>query len=164
MRFTKAPEYPVIDGFALSTRLGCDLTFISLVMAEFDHLRRAGAMRSKYWPVPPDSNVVIPAYDSYEYQLAVKPGSAIFGYIFIRQSGVTDYSGNLSMRIVNGCDDVAVQSEAQPSTVFTANNAQVPLAKLLIVSEPGLLNITIANTSAVNLTGIQVILCGGEPV
>jgi len=172
------PQYPILDGFAFSTKLRCNLTFRNLALQQYEALRRATAMRNKTWCVPQDSTILIPAYDSYERQVWVPRGSAIWGYSFSGITNGTDeetditYTQTQSWEIWDNCDDLPLWSETvtrrfaqqNPTGVFLNFNPvpQQMLTKLLIVGTPGLLNIVIANTFPTAQVG-QLVLFGGEP-
>jgi hypothetical protein len=171
----KAPpraEYPVIDGFFDKASYRCNLTFLALASREFEALRRAGGYRQKHWCTPKDSTTPIPARDSYEYQVEMKPGSAIWGYTFTGFNSLNDETDVLqimSFQVRDACDDVPLLSEFGTQQEFGGNNLsdiylQQPLAKLMIVGPPGLLTVEIASTYSTAQTGVQLILWGGEPV
>jgi hypothetical protein len=157
--------YPILDGFRLNTLLRCDLTFGSLAIEQYNALRRVRAFRSKGWCVPNDTqSELIPAFDSYEYQVHMKPGSAIWGYTFTGDSSGTD-----SFQVRETCTDVPLFSEVltkQPETAPLLGEAswaqQQMLPSLLVVPAPGLLHVEIATTSSTP-RAIQLILWGGEP-
>lgn len=154
-------DYPITDGFVLSTKQRCSLTFRDIVVQEYELLRRSSAMRNKMWLAPKDSTVLIPAFDSFEYQIYMAPGSVIWGYAFVsNQDGNPRY---LSFNVRDSCNDLAVFSEV--SFAAPANNAAFPqmyLTKPLVVGAPGLLNVEICNNFSEALPA-QVVLYGGEP-
>jgi hypothetical protein len=161
--------YPVIDGFMYASKQRCNLTFRSVALQEYDLLRRAGAYRQKTWLVPQDSTILIPAYDSYEKQLWMPPGSVIWGYSFVGLTGLqtdSDEPGTQSWQVRDGCDDVPLFSEVV-TQMFQFDKLhpvqQVQLTKLLIIGPPGTLNVVICNTFAVPKMG-QLVLYGGEPI
>jgi hypothetical protein len=160
-RLTIEDQYPIADGFLLSTSLKCDLQFTPLAIQEFQALRRAGCMRTKVWCVPTDVNSIpIPAFDSYEIQLYCKPGSAIWGYSLIGPWGGPN--GIISFLVRDACDDVALVSESLSRQPVTGPAPQQPLARILVVPPPGVLNIVIASTFTTPQQA-QLILWGGEP-
>lgn len=158
-------QYPPLDGFQLDTTLRCNLTFKSLAIEQYDTLRRVRAFRSKGWCVPNDTaSQLIPAFGSYEYQVYMKPGSAIWGYSFTGDSNGTD-----SFQVRETCTDVPLFSEfvtKRPETAPLLGQSvwsrQQFLSGLLIVPQPGLLHVEIATLSATPRQ-IQLILWGGEP-
>ena len=161
--------YPIIDGFTFSTKLRCSLTFRDLAVQEYELLRRASAMRNKQWLAPKDSTELIPPYDSFEYQVSMKPGSAIWGWSFLALTGDQSnegFPGTMSFQVRDACDDIPLFSEVCTRTFLNPPYPQQYLSKLLIVGPPGLLNITICSTfppyGGVGLPG-QVVLYGGEP-
>ena len=163
-----ALQYPVIDGFLYKTSLRCNLTFLSLALAEFEALRRAGAYRSKSWLVPQDSTAIpIPARNSYELQVPVVPGSAIWGYTFtgVNVAGADDPAddGTFSFQVTDSCNNVKLFSEFVTKPSSDPTYRQQLLSRLHICAEPGLLHVEIASTFATDQTGAQLILYGGEP-
>jgi hypothetical protein len=157
--------YPILDGFCLKTLQRCNLTFGALAIEQYNALRRLRAFRSKSWCVPNDTqSQLIPAFDSYEYQVFIKPGSAIWGYTFTGDSNGTD-----SFQVRETCTDVPLFSECltkQPETAELIGETpwarQQLLSTLLVVPQPGLLHVEIATTSS-EQRQIQLILWGGEP-
>lgn len=161
------PAYPVSDGFLLNTHLRCNLRFRSMVLAEFEALRRAGSYRSKYWVVPRDSNIAIPARNSFEYQENVVPGSALWGFLWT-QSG---NAGPFSFQVREACTKVPLFSEVVRADNFSASISgdepapvAYPFGRLLIVPTPGLISIEICSQQTTDATGVQLVLCGGEPM
>lgn len=161
-RLTIEDQYTIADGFLLATDLRCNLKFKSLAIREYEALRRSGSMRTKMWTVPTDTSAIqIPAYDSYEYQLFMRAGSAIWGVSLIGPWGGP--GGTLSFTLKDGCDDVALQSEFVSRQPVSGPAPQQYLARLLIVPPPGTLNIIIASTFS-SPQQAQLVLWGGEPV
>jgi hypothetical protein len=165
--------FPVIDGFILDTDQRCDLQFKALAVEQYHDLRRSKAFRSKAWCIPNDVTAFpIPARDSYEYQVYMKPGSAIWGYSFTGDStaggGISAPVGIDSFQVRETCTDVPLFSEfvtkrpEQPNFFGQAWAQQEFLSSLLIVPAPGLLHVEIATTCATPRQ-IQLILWGGEP-
>lgn len=163
------PNCPIIDGFLYKTDLKCDLTFLSLAVNAFEALRRSSAYRQRAWCVPQDSSAFqIPARDSYEFQVRMKPGSAIWGYTFTGRGQVIIADGEitreiLSFQVRDSCNDVPLFSEVATNPVSAALSYQQLLSKLMIVGEPGLLHVEITNTFSTPQAA-QLILYGGEPV
>jgi hypothetical protein len=154
-------DYPITDGFALSTKLRCGLTFRDIATQEYELLRRSTAMRNKMWLSPKDSTVLVQAYDSFEYQIYMKPGSAIWGYTFAADTGGED-GGTTSFQVRDACNDIPLFSEVVTRQLIDPPYPQQYLAKLLIVGPPGLLNVEICNTFNEAIPA-QLILFGGEP-
>lgn len=150
------PDYPVADGFLLKTSLRCNLTFLSLAVKEYEPLRRSGSLRCRAWTIPNDpANQSIPARDALEFQVFMLPGSVIWGYSFIGSKG------QFSCQITDDCTDVPIFSEP---IAATGSNKQQLLSKLVVVAEPGLMNVQICSLAASDTFGVQVILWGGEPL
>lgn len=154
-------DYPTLDGFLFKTKLRANLTFANLVLREYEALRRSGAYRSRAWCTPNDSQVQIAAFDCLEQQVWMKPGSAIWGWTFT--GTVNDDGTAASFNVRDACGDIPWFSEHLTKPAGAPTYQQQYLSKLYVVSEPGLLNVTIANTSGEAVTA-QLILYGGEPV
>jgi hypothetical protein len=160
---------PIEDGFILDTTQRCNLTFKSLAIEQYNNLRRSRAFRSRSWSIPHDvAAFPIPARDSYEYQVFMKPGSAIWGYTFTGDSTAGGNGGVDSFQFRETCTDVPVFSEFVTKQPETANffgktwAKQQMLTALLIVPAPGLVHVEIATTCATPRQ-IQLVLWGGEP-
>jgi hypothetical protein len=148
----------IIDGFLFNTRLKCNLQFLPMALDQYEPLRRAGAFKTWILTVPEDpQSSPIPAFDAFEYQTRCKPGSTYWAYSLIGAAG------SFSVQITDSCTDVPLFSEVILST-GDSNAVQCPLPRLLIVPEPGLLNVQICNLTSENVTGVQFILWGGQPV
>lgn len=153
--------YPTLDGFLFKTKLRANLTFENLVIREYEALRRSGAYRSRAWCAPLDSQVTIAAFDCFELQVWLKPGAAIWGWTF---TGSVNEDGTASsFNVRDACGDIPWFSEHVTKPMNAPPYQQQFLSKLYVVSEPGLLNVTIANTSS-EAASAQLILYGGEPV
>jgi hypothetical protein len=162
--------YPVRDGFVLRTDHRCEATFLDVVVAEYEALRRLRAMRPKYWMVPvAHSYWAIPSLDAYELELTVVPGGVIWGWIFVPVDGAT---GPFSFQVRDSCTDVPLLSEVVRTDQFTGGDmdgntsfsySQNLLSKLLIVPAPGLLTVEICSQQS-SPARVQLVLCGGEPV
>jgi hypothetical protein len=179
-------NYPVSDGFTYASKLRCNMTFRNLAVQQYEKLRRSSAFKQKVWLVPKGANgspsgafdclATIPANDSYEFQVEMKPGSVIWSYTLVglcgQQAGndATYGPGTISFQVRDSCDDVPLFSEIQTRLDLSAGSAdpvgtripQTLLAKLLVVGPPGLLHVTIANTFGTALPA-QVVLWGAEP-
>jgi hypothetical protein len=154
-------DFPITDGFVFASKLRCGLTFRDIAIQEYELLRRATAMRNKMWLCPKDSSTPIPAFDSFEYAIYMKPGSVIWGYTFVATTGET--TGTMSFQVRDACNDIPVFSEVITRQNVTPPYKQQYLSKLLVVGPPGLLNVTVCNTFATPMAPGQVVLYGGEP-
>lgn len=153
-------SFPVTDGFTFCRTLRCDLAFQNLAVQQYEALRRASAFRTKTWLAPKDSTVLIPAFDSFEYQISLVPGSTIWGYSFLADTG--EETGSLSFNLRDSCDDTSLFSEVTTRQSQTPPYLQQYLSKLLVVGPPGLLNVEICNTYGTAVTA-QLAIYGGEP-
>lgn len=119
-------------------------------------------MRPRQWLIPEDSNAIrIPARDAYEKQIYVKPGSAMFGYILIGNWGMVSV-GQLTCRITDACTGVSLTSEPLTRRQAGPPAPQQYFPKLLVIGEPGTLDVEISSTFPTDQVA-QVVLCGGEP-
>jgi hypothetical protein len=152
--------YPISDGFTLRIDILPDLEFNSMVLGEYEHLRRSSRLQGKVWAIPGDPvSALVPSWDSYDEQLSIKPGSVIWGWSFPGPSLSNPYS----FQIVDVGSGEEMFSEPVSVTNPGLPSQQNQFAKPLVVSPPGLLNITICNQGPANVGGIQLILWGGEP-
>lgn len=161
--------FPTIDGYMLDTKQRCNMRYKALAIEQFQALRRSRAFRTKQWTVPNDINSFpIPANDSYEYQVWMKPGSAIWGYTFTGDATAGGNGGIDSFQVTETCTNVPLFSEFVTKQPEEENffgvvwSRQQYLSELLIVPSPGLLHVEIATTAPVN-RNIQLVLWGGEP-
>jgi len=161
------PDYPVLDGFLLNTTMRCTPNLRRMVLAEWDALRRTGSYRSKDWPVPENSLIAIPAWNSYEWQIKAVPGSAIWGFSWTQPSETGPFSFNLR----DACTGVSVANEWIRTDRFGLTGGsgqpppfQQPFARLIVVAAQGLLTVEICSQQTTNQTQVQLILHGGEPV
>jgi hypothetical protein len=151
-------DYPVIDGFTLNTTLRCDLSFEAMVLDKYKYLRRAKGLRTKILTIPEDpASIVIPARDSYEYEVKCKPGAAYWGYTFVASKG------NFSWSVREACTEEPLVSEVVLSCASGPPYPQQFLSKLLVVPIPGLLTVTICSLVSSDTANVQLILWGGEP-
>ena len=161
-----------IDGFLYNTLLRPNLTYLAFCMERYDALRGAGNFRSRAWVTPTSGKILIPANDSYEYQVEMLPGSIIWAWTFAFGS---DLATGFSFSVRDACNDVAFGSEVLSVNVSQASNSQYfagvnpgqglqnPLSKPLVVGPPGLLNVVICNLNDTDASNTQLILWGGEP-
>ena len=166
--------YPVMDGFIYNTKLRHNLTFMALVLREkFNELRRSGAYRTRWLTIPEDpSQIKIPAFDAYEYQAHVVPGSVYWGWIFVGPPESRDVPGGpakFSVQVTDGCTDVPLWSEVvsmknSAGVILPGQGKQNLMSKLLVVGQPGILNVQITSLLSTDASNTQLILCGAEPV
>jgi len=162
------PEsYPMADGFLLNTKMKCSLQFRSMALQQWDSLRRTGSYRAKYWTVPENSGqTVIPARNSYEYQIKCVPGAAIWGFIWTQNAN----AGPFAFQVRDACTGVPVGSEWVRTDNFNVAGTlgpvpfQQPFSRLIVVATPGLMTVEICSQQATDADGVQLVLCGGEPV
>lgn len=160
------PNYPIVDGFVLDTLLKCNLQFRALATQKFEAIRRASGMRSRWWLCPESAatDFEIPAFDAYEYAIPIVPGSVIWGFIFVASGNAGPFSFNVS----DNCTDVPLFSEVIRADNFGLNSLQASrqqfLPRPVTIAEPGLVNVQICSQQTTAAQGVQLILCGGEPV
>jgi hypothetical protein len=158
-------EYPIIDGFLYNTLLRPNRTNLAMVLKEYESLRKSGAYRTRWLTIPENpSAIAIPAANEYSYQAFVTPGSAYWGWIFV--------AGNTSLYSIQVTDaatklpiwNVEASMARVTGSINPGQGKQNLFQKLLIVGQPGILNVSICSLSGAANTGVQLILCGGEPV
>ena len=147
--------YPVLDGFLYSNQLKCDMRFQSMVLQEYEALRRSRAYAQRIITVPEDAgHTAIPNRNVFRYGQRVVPGSAFWAYSFIAAKGL------FSVNMRDNCSDEALFSEVLQSTGI---GNQIPLPKLLVIGAPGLINVEICSLTGENVPRVQFLLWGGEP-
>lgn len=161
------PDYPVIDGFLANTTMKCTPNFRQMARAEWDTLVRTGSYRSKQWPVPENSNIAIPAWNSYEFQIKCVPGSALWGFIWTQGAN----AGPFSIQVRDACTGVSAFSEPVRCDKFSAAGGsgqpapfQQPFSRIIVLGTPGLVTVEICSQQTTDATQVQLVLCGGEPM
>lgn len=159
-------QYPIIDGFLLDTNLKPSLTWRNMALANYEDVRRAGSLKARHWCTPLDTNIVIPARDSYEYQVFCKPGSVIVMWSFLVSQRVLAAGGNFSVRIKEACNDTGVETECLFGATGTPNPTQRRLPRPIVIATPGILNVEICSLYDEDSEpgDCQLVLWGGEPV
>lgn len=157
--------YPVIDGFLYNTLLGPRRTNIAMVLSEYEALRNSGAYKTRWLTIPENPAVItIPADNEYTYQCFVTPGAAYWGWIFTAPATPELYSINLTDHATKApLWYQHVSMSTQPGKLNPGQGKQRLFQKLLVIGQPGIIDVSICSLNGSNATGVQLILCGGEP-
>ncbi len=170
------------DGFLYNTLLRDNMTYLAFCLRNYDALRGVKNYRSRTWVIPENTlNQTLNPWNSFEYQVPMPPGSIIWGWTWANgnSGGVV---ANFSFSFADSCNDARFASEVISTSRSAGKNSlysntglnpgqgkQNPLPKPLVIGPPGLLNVNISamdiNTPlATNISNVQLILWGGEPV
>lgn len=152
-------DAPILDGFVLSaSMLYLSTTYRASALAQMEVLRRSRGYRTRWYLVPDDLNVPVPAYDQLEQQINVPPGSYLWGLAFsiptvLNTSLVTT---TVHIQITDACTETAlfsdyayyyqVQSAAPANGSMNRRNPMI-LAQPAPIGQPGLVDVEIYNGS-----------------
>jgi hypothetical protein len=166
---------PIQDGFLLNpawTPNPYDAQVLAL--GQLDTVRRANLYQSK-WLVLPEQGAAIDAYDTYEFDAAVVPGSILWGWQLsqIDASGTVLSSTDALLRLTDACTgyrllDDFVSCGALSAYYSTATQSErgriVPwlLADPYMFVSPGRLFVEVSNMSAAAINA-RLILFFAEP-
>lgn len=160
------PLKPKVDGFMYNTSyLLLPNRFMPFALGELEFLRRANNYRARWWAIPDDEGEPIAAYDTFQFQVNVSPGSYLWGMMF---SNITnrDLPTNLLVSVVDSCTGIPLFNDFVNCGGITtdnfAKNLPVILTKPRLILAPGLVNVEIANRTNASQT-CQLVLMFAEP-
>jgi hypothetical protein len=160
---TDEPLRNIVDGFThnMNLRPLCN-QYPILALQEMEMIRRAKNLRPRWYAVPENTGIVIPARGVYEYQVSVAPGSLFYGIVW-------DNSNHLySVQITDACTDIALFSEHCPSDSYDTTNFRgvCLLPRPTIILEPGVLVVEIGSTdpAASSAVTLQIVLLFAETI
>lgn len=185
----------IADGFTYNTLLNyLPGWFLPHALAQMDVLRRVNNYRPRFYVVQDaglkvpvtgaiGTYVVIPAYDTLTYQVAVTPGAYLWGYsVYVTTSALVAVSpSNIGVQITDSgttlkmFEDFAIGTALRSD--FTARSAPVLLTQPRLILEPGDIDVEITNRTGQYqnvpaVTGhpeaaedlvVQLLLCTSEP-
>jgi hypothetical protein len=169
----------IIDGFTLNPSIRFRPGYyMASALGSLDVLRRSNTYRPKWYIVPDEEHLTIPAYQTLEYQVRVTPRSYVWGMI-LNQFGINPPFANLAInaddvwcQITDSCNGIPFFSDfvrgrgfqTFQSTLPDQRNAMLPylFSQPRLILEPGLLGVELANTAAVAIQP-QLILFSAEP-
>lgn len=163
---------PIVDGFMWNTnllilpnRFGPD------ALMELEILRRAHNYRARWWCIPDDEGQPIAAYDTFQFQVEVSPGSYLWGMMFAMTPGedvappappVT----NMLASVVDSCTGIPLFNDflncGNLAPTFNSKLLPVIMTKPRLILAPGLVNVEIANRTNAAMT-CQLLLMFAEP-
>ena len=170
---------PVVDGFTHSlSMLYLPTVFRASVLAQMELLRRAKGYRVREYCIPDSLNNPIAAFGQVEQQINMLPGSYIWALTF---SALTDeddhfspnttYPAKMYIQLTDACTETpffsdyafATHFEALPNnTVSWAQHNPHLLSQPRLIGIPGLVDVEIYNSNAVDVT-CQLVVCVAEP-
>jgi hypothetical protein len=165
----------VLDGFSLNLNIRyLPYHYAAACLGQSGVLRRANLYRARWIVQPDDLNTPIAAYDTFEGQVQVMPGSYLWGF------QVTQYDAAFALvaatdaivQVTDACTGVPLFSDYASGSGFSPFSAMVGdfhggvaphlLTQPRLIMEPGLINVEIANR-AVTAMRCQLLLCFSEP-
>lgn len=164
----------IVDGFSYnSSLLWLPLRFFPNCLVQLDILRRAANYRPRWFVVPDDLGQPIQPYDTFYYQIAVNPGSYLWGYMFSSISATAPGGGStpttasdLLIQAVDACTGVALNMDfingGGAHSNFNSRMVPILLTQPRAILEPGLVNCEISNRTANTIT-CQLIMLFAEP-
>jgi hypothetical protein len=141
---------PLVDGFALNLQLPNCNQWAGFAMHQMEALRRAHSYHFHVFVAPEESTVPIAAYDTFNVQLHLPPGSWIWGITMQANTTSTLAGGGnatVMVRITDqGTQQMLFSNFAQGFiNQIPPHGAQQLLSEPRVVIDPGILNIEIAN-------------------
>ncbi len=165
---------PLMDGFLYNVQVRYTAQiYAPLALSQLEVLRRANLLRPRWFAIPDDIGTPIPAYDTYEDQVSVTPGSYLWAVTLVQYD--EDFEpvapGNVLIQITDACTNIPLFSDFASGGCISsqpdAPNGQgtlvpMPLPTPRLILAPGLVNVEVANNSGEALTA-QLVLYFAEP-
>lgn len=166
----------VLDGFSQNLNIRyLPYHYFAACLTQSEVLRRANLYRARWVVQPDDLNTPIPAYDTFEGQVKVVPGSYLWGFQVCEFNAafVAVAAANTIVQVTDACTGIPLFSDYTAGSGFSPFSAAVALdarggiaphllTQPRLIMEPGLLNVEIANRSVATLR-CQLLLCFAEP-
>jgi hypothetical protein len=167
----------IIDGFTLNPSIRCRPGYyMASALGSLDVLRRSNTYRPKWYVIPDEEHLTIPAYQTLEYQCRVTPRSYVWGMILNQFNTAAPFAqinaDNVWCQITDSCNGIPFFSDfvrgrgfqTLQATLTDQRNAMLPylFSQPRLILEPGLLGIELANTAAIAIQP-QLILLTAEP-
>lgn len=141
--------------------------FRALALEQMDTLRRARGYRARWYVVPDELNRSLAAYQTYEQQVRVTPGSYLWGWSYAEASlaavdpiahlRITEQATNIALM-----DDFVVGASVGGGNTGAIIDAPFMLTEPRLVLEPGFLNVEMTNPSG-TVSFPQLVLYLAEP-
>ena len=161
-------EIPVVDGFTYSaSQLMLPNSYRASALAQMEVLRRARGYRTRWYIVPEDSDLPIPARSQIEYQVSVQAGSYVWGLSFTAPFNEVVDLDSFYVQITDNCTETPFFSDyvrsQQLAPGSTGNVRRAPvLITPRIIGEPAMLNVEVYNSLATE-TIVQLLILVAEP-
>lgn len=176
-RMAESPE----DGFALNSWV-CYLPYVynSAALEASALVRKANLMRGHVYTAPVESlfdmlylGQSIPAYATYNTQVACEPGSVILGYRYWEYDIATQLykaPSNVMIRVTDACTGLDIAHDYEPAPTYAEfqgtgrNNLNMQfVSSPRVIAGSGQLNIEINNTTTAPLA-CQFMIFVAEPI
>lgn len=174
-------ENQILDGFSLNLNIRyLPYHYPAACLNQSSVLRRANLYRARWIVQPDDLNTPIPAYDTFEGQVHIMPGSYLWGFQvtqFEAGTFILVAAADVIIQVTDACTGVPLFSDYMAGSGFSPFSAapgapadarcgmgMAPhlLTQPRLIMEPGLINIEIANR-ATTTTRCQLLLFFAEP-
>ena len=138
----------IVDGFSYSLNYRMLAGYYNtIILEQLRALRLANNYVPKYYVVPDSSNVVVPAYGAYEYQVDMPKGTVWWAYSFINPNGL--YSFNVFDPLTGRVASDGITGSGTSPTLW---EGQIILPTPYFVPSRGLLNVEIGSLDTANST------------
>jgi len=166
----------ILDGFALNLNIRyLPYHYPAACLGQSGVLRRANLYRARWIVQPDDANTPIAAYDTFEGQVQVMPGSYLWGFQLNQLDALFALvaAADVIFQITDACTGVPLLSDYGSGAGFSSFGAALGvdfhggvaphlLTQPRLIMAPGLLNVEIANR-AVTAMRCQLLLFFAEP-
>ena len=162
-----------VDGFMYnSCLLYLPNRFMPAALTQLETLRRAQNFRARWFCIPDAQAEPIAAYDTFQYQVNIAPGSYLWGMMFNNLTA-PNINSDLLISVVDACTGIPLFNDFVNATIaspgaagapptLTSRNLPVLLTQPRLVLEPGLVDVEIANQTNGSRT-CQLVLMFAEP-
>lgn len=170
-------ERDIVDGFTMSaSQLLVPTSYRALILGQMDVLRRASAMRPRHYVCPLQTDTPIPAYSQVEYQIAVVPGSYVYGLSFAMNPSDGDDANYIHVQLTDIYTEMPFFADYVRASNFitdptTAIDAGFPVgtwrapflfAQPRIICDPGNIEVEIYNSFS-SAISCQLVVFVAEP-
>lgn len=164
------------DGFALNAGIRMQpYRYVDACIAQLNVLRRANLYRCRIIVLPDAQDLIIPAYETFEYQMEVNPGAYLWALQYTEYEGesyVQIAPANGLIRVTDACTGISLINDFAFGAAFDSHSTspantrgkllQFPLTVPRMIPTPGQVNVEIANQDTSSLR-CQLLLYFAEP-
>lgn len=165
-------DQPVIDGFCYNlSQLFVPGRYEPMALGQLEALRKSGLFRARWYAVP-EEPMILAAYETFEQQVRIVPGSYLWGIISSLLPGaIFPPAVSLLVRIVEGSTGIPLMSDFVDGgnmgipVPISFSNHPVLLTQPRLIVDPGWMSVEFTNPNAVPITAdmLQIVLLCAEP-